>query len=225
MLRKALLDLRAIWKILLLMALLNLSLFPLIEYYQARGAYMEMMVGNVLQQIQLITPVVCALPVGMILRLQLEEGCAEPIHALPMVSRRGPWSLLLVEIFLLAGYTLPLFIAFAPQFRGFYWQEWLRTMAQGFFLQNLIFAAGYLTHLSLAGLGVLALSVGVMQFSVYSMNYQGALPTVLNIYSAVSGNTPRPWEPGRVVIVALCGIVLWVIAGMQTKYFMDSTGH
>lgn len=221
MLHKLLLDLKSIWKTLFFMAVIAFGVLPLICRYQSMGADLSMALGSTLKQTQLVLPAVSAIPVAMLLRFQLEEGCSEPLHAIPMVSQRTPWTLLLTELLLLIVYTLPLFWLYMRQFGIFLWQEWLRTMVQGFFLQNLAFAAGYLTHFSLSGLGVQILAIGTMQLPLYDVDAAGSLFYTVNIYSAISEFQPRLWEPMRVLIVMACGIAFWCIGARQTKYFLE----
>ncbi len=224
MIRRVLLDLKSIWKTLLLMALLAFGVLPLINHYRTVGFAVDASFGITMQQTQLILPVACAIPVAMLLRFQLEEGCAEPIHTFPAVTRYGPWTLLVTQAILLAVFTLPLFALYTWQYAFFPWQELLQTVVQGFFLQNLAFAAGYLSHFSLAGLGAQILAVGAMQLPLLDVNMENSLFRVLNIYSAVSDLTPRPWDPLRIGVTALCAAWFWGIGARRTKHFLDFTG-
>ena len=221
MMRKVLLDLKSIRKTLYFMALLAWGILPMINRYQTQGLPVELSFGITMRQMQMLLPVACSVPVALLLRCQLEEGCAEPIHAFPAVTKQGPFALLATEAILLIGLCLPLFGLFSKRFAFFPWQELLRTAAQGFFLQNLAFAAGYLTHFSLAGLGTQVLAAGAMQLPFLDVNTEGSLSRMINIYSAVSDLTPRPWEPLRISLTASCAVILWFIGSLRTKNYMD----
>ena len=221
MMRKVLLDLKSIRKALSFMALLAWGILPIINHFQTQGLPVEFSFGIAMRQTQLLLPLACSVPVAMLLRFQLEEGCAEPIHAFPAVTKQGPFALLATEAILLIGLCLPLFGLFSKRFAFFPWQELLRTAAQGFFLQNLAFAAGYLTHFSLAGLGTQVLAAGAMQLPFLDVNTEGSISRIVNIYSAVSDLTPRPWEPLRISLTALCAVVWWFIGYKRTKNFLE----
>lgn len=60
-----------------------------------------------------------------------------------------------------------------------------------------------------------------VQLPLYDVDATGSLSHTLNIYSAISEFRPRLWEPTRVLLVALCGIVFWYIGIRRTKYFLD----
>lgn len=222
MVRKILLDLKSIWKTLLLMGALAYGILPMLNHYRTIDLPIELSFGITMQQTQLFLPAASAVPVAMLLRYQLEEGCAEPIHTIPAVTRQGPLALLVTEIVLLTVYILPLFLLYTLQFNFFPWQELLRTIVQGFFLQNLAFATGYFSHFSLACLGAQVLVIGAMQLPLLDHNTVQSLSRTINIYSYISELAPRPWEPLRIIITALCAGTLWRIGTKREKFFLDS---
>lgn len=220
MIRKLLFDMKSIWRCLALMAFISMAALLAVNHFQSKGFPPQDTIGPVLFQAQLILPAACAIPVAMLLYRRFDDGPMEVLHAIPSVCQTGARSVLLLEgVCLLL--CLPAFIWYVRLYGVFLWQEWLRTMAQAFFLQNLAYAAVYLTHFHLAGIAAQVLTVGLLQYPLTVIETGNSLFQLLNIYETITPSAPRPWNPLRLTLVLICGILLWVTGAKREKFFLE----
>lgn len=220
MLRKVILDIKTIRKPLMVMAIICFLMLPAVNYYQMRDFPMHLTLGSVLSQAQLILPLASSIPIAFLLWYYMQSGCSEVIHSQAAMQQAGPWSILILEL-LLQLYSVPVFLWYWHTCGVFLWPELLRTVVQAFFLQNLAYAAVYLTHSHMAGLAVQVLVAGVMQLVLMNQTGENNLFCTLNIYAKLTTEHPRPWEPLRLSLTALCGVGLWLVGKRKTSFFMD----
>ena len=211
-------ELKAIRVPLLCSLLLCYGLLPLVNWVSYDGVPWSDSLGVVLRQAQLLLPLALSVPLGFRMKTVLERGTDEVRHAIASSRRAEPAILLCLEgCFALA--SLPLFLWYARLYGVFFWQEWLRTMAQTFFLCNLGLLAAYLTRLPLAAPTVPILVGGVMLLSL--QGYPGELAQTLNIYAWLTVQQPRPWEPVRILIVFLIGVVCFTCVVFRMRHYLD----
>lgn len=211
-------ELKAIRVPLLCSLLLCYGLLPLANWISYDGVPWAESLGVVLRQAQLLLPIALSVPLGFRMKTVLERGTDEVRHAMASCRSAEPFVLLCLEGFLALA-SLPLFLWYDRLYGVFFWQEWLRTMAQTFFLCNLGLLAAYLTHLPLAALTVPVLTGGVMLLSL--QGYPGALAQALNIYAWLTVQQPRPWEPVRILTVFLIGVACFACVVCRIRHYLD----
>lgn len=221
MVRKALYDIKSVWKSLLVAAVLCWLLLPVINVYQMKDVPLELSVGNVLLQAQLFLPAAVAFPCGLLMKQTFEEGVSELTHTLPLIRKTGPGAILLFQ-FLCQVLPVPVFLWYAHYYGLFLWQELLRTVIQGFFLQNIAYAAAYLTHIPIAGIASQILSVGVMQMALLNPNYEELFLFRITIYARITEFAPRPWNPVQLVLVAVVGSAFYIVGARRTRRYFPA---
>lgn len=220
MIRKLFFDIKSLWRCLLCFAFVGMVVLPTVNHFQSEGFPISETIGSVLSQAQLVLPAVCALPVAFLLYRRFDDGLMEPLHALPSFCRTGKWNILLFEGGCLL-LCLPVFLWYRHLYGVFLWQEWMRTVTQAFFLQNIAYAAVYLTHFPMAGIAAQILLIGAMQYPLVMQDDPMSILRVLNIYESVTALSPRPWNPLRLIIVFACGTLLWSLGAKREKFFLE----
>jgi hypothetical protein len=152
------------------------------------------------------------------MKTAVEHGTDEVRHAMGACHRAEPAVLLCLEG-LLSLASLPLFLWYVRLYGVFFWQEWLRTAVQTFFLSNLGLLIAYLTHLPLAALTVQVLTGGIML--LFLEDAPGTLARTLNIYAWLTVQQPRPWEPMRITTVFLLGTGFFFLSVRRMRHYLD----
>jgi hypothetical protein len=211
-------EIKAIRLSLLCSLLLCYGLLPVVNWISYDGVPWSESLGVLLRQAQMLVPLALALPLGFRMKTAVEHGTDEVRHAMGACRRAEPAVLLCLEV-LLSLASLPLFLWYARLYGVFFWQEWLRTAVQTFFLCNLGLFIAYLTHLPLAAPTVQVLAGGIML--LFLENAPGPLARTLNIYAWLTVQQPRPWEPMRIAVVFLIGTGFFFLSVRRMRHYLD----
>ncbi len=216
MIDRLLFDLKSVRKCLILMVLLSWICLPILNNYQMEIFPKLDVFYSVLSQAQLFLPITVSLPVAIYLRQLFEGGSFETLHALPTVYKHGPTGVLLLEL-VCQIQILPIFLWYGSCYGSFLWPELLRTVCQGFFLQNLAYAIMYLSRIPISGVASQLLVAGVMQMAVTGVGREESLLTYITIYAHHLPFAQRPWNPFQLAVTATLALVFFAIGARRTR--------
>ncbi len=216
MIGRLLFDLKSGRKCLFVMVLLSWVCLPVLNIYQMKVFPKEDVFYSILSQAQLFLPITVSLPVSIHLRQLFEGGSFETLHALPAVYRKGSLGILLLEL-VCQLQILPIFLWYKSCFGEFLWPELLRTVCQGFFLQNLAYAIMYLSHIPISGVASQLLVAGVMQAAVTGMGQEESFLTHITIYARYLPFAQRPWNPTQLAVTAVLALVFFATGAIRTR--------
>ncbi len=198
------------------MTLLSWGVLPMLNIYQMMLFPKEQIFYSIMSQAQLFLPLTVSLPVAIYLRQLFDGGNFETLHALPGIYRKGPMGVLLLEA-VCQILIVPVFLWYGRCYGEFLWPEFLRTVCQSFFMQNLAYVVIYLAKIPISGVASQILTASVMQMAVTGMGREDSLLSQLTVYARYTPFAQRPWSPLQLAVTASLGLAFFVMAAMRTR--------
>ena len=164
-----------------------------------------------------MVPFLSALPCALLLRKRFESGMDETIHMLPVMQKETPIFIIFMEVVSILLFC-PLFLWLKHIYKVFLWVEFVRTILQTIYLQNLSYCVTNLIHFSAAGILAQVIVGGGMQLSLLLPFQWTSVFELFNIYDHISMETPRPVSTIRLLLTLLFAVLFWVKAKQRERF-------
>lgn len=193
------------------------SLVPILLWLQIKDYPLEITFSTVNEQLQTMVPFLSALPCALLLRKRFESGMDETIHMLPVIQKETPIFIIFMEVVSILLFC-PLFLWLKHIYKVFLWVEFVRTILQTIYLQNLSYCVTNLIHFSAAGILAQVIVGGGMQLSLLMPFQWTSVFELFNIYDHISMETPRPVSTIRLLLTLSFAVLFWLKAKQRERF-------
>lgn len=196
-------------------------IFPVLLWMQIKDYALDITFSTVNEQLQAVVPFLSALPCALLLRKRFDSGMDEAIHMLPVLQKETPMLIVFLEIVSVILFC-PLFIWLRHVYKVFLWVEFVRTILQTIYLQNLSYYTTNLIRFSAAGVLAQVIVGGGMQLSLL-MPYQWTqVIEIFNIYDHISMDNPRPISAIRALLTIAVSVFFLMEAKKRERFSLSS---